>query len=288
VIDETKMHDDFSIFDDFTTFTKAVEKETGKVIDLNAIVQLHSNFMESTDKFLIINVKEYGSDEPDNLLFLAETRSLLFSKSPPLWQEADVFIDVLQKPFGRSTVLYLITMSKILENDSIQLDLLLSRMTKLEQHFEHTEYRSLSLEFERLIDNLEELHEILLKLQERRFKQVETQYISFDYRVLIAESQGLQAKCRRRSGVLNNLRQDHEMKTTEGLNEKIVKLNDVVRKLTAITVILMLPTLIASHFGMNFAFMPELRVTWAYPAVIGIQIALMVVGVFIFRKIGWL
>jgi magnesium transporter len=50
----------------------------------------------------------------------------------------------------------------------------------------------------------------------------------------------------------------------------------------------MLPTLIASHFGMNFQYMPELSIWWAYPVVIGAQVAIIVAFVIVFRKIGWL
>ena len=78
------------------------------------------------------------------------------------------------------------------------------------------------------------------------------------------------------------------MLATEELNQRIVKLNDVVKKLTAVTVILMLPTLIASHFGMNFVNMPELKSAWGYPSVIISQVLLMGAGIMIFRKIGWL
>jgi Mg2+ and Co2+ transporter CorA len=42
-------------------------------------------------------------------------------------------------------------------------------------------------------------------------------------------------------------RKHHDARQTNELNLKIANLNDVARKLTAITVILMLPTLIASH-----------------------------------------
>jgi magnesium transporter len=98
----------------------------------------------------------------------------------------------------------------------------------------------------------------------------------------------LQARCRRRLTTIKDLRQDHEMKATEELNSKIVKLNDVLKKLTSITVILMLPTLIASHFGMNFVHMPELRIAWVYPAVIAAQVVIMAVFFFIFKKIEWL
>jgi Mg2+ and Co2+ transporter CorA len=50
----------------------------------------------------------------------------------------------------------------------------------------------------------------------------------------------------------------------------------------------MLPTIIASHFGMNFQHIPEPYVAWAYPAEIGLQVVLMGAGLFLSRKIGWL
>lgn len=285
---QAKWHDEFIIFDSLIAFSKAIEREAGKAIDLESVVLLNTDFIDATDRFLLINIKEYGNNEPNNLLFLTEYKALLFSKRPPPLQEAEVFVDILQKPFGRSTVLCFLMLNKTLINHNAQLELLMSKVAKIEDHFDHTEYRNIALEFERLIDKLEEFHELILRLQERRYKQVDTQYISFDYRVLIAESQSLQAKCRRRLTVLKDLRQDHEIRATEELNKRIVGLNDVVKKLTAITVILMLPTLIASHFGMNFNFMPELRIWWAYPAVIFFQIVFMGIGFFIFRKIGWL
>jgi Mg2+ and Co2+ transporter CorA len=169
-----------------------------------------------------------------------------------------------------------------------QLESLSREIRSLEENFNHEKYRALSLEFERYSDRLEEFHDFILGMQERRFKQVETQYISFDYRVLIAESQSLQARCRRRLNYLKDLRQDHELKSTEELNQKIVKMNDVLKKLTSITVILMLPTLIASHFGMNFLHMPELRIWWVYPLVIAAQFVIMGVFFLIFKKIDWL
>jgi magnesium transporter len=87
---------------------------------------------------------------------------------------------------------------------------------------------------------------------------------------------------------LRDLRQDFETQTTSDLNSRIVRLNDVVKKLTAITVILMIPNLIASHFGMNFVNMPELQVPWAYPAVIAFQFIFMGMGFWYFHKIDWL
>jgi len=72
------------------------------------------------------------------------------------------------------------------------------------------------------------------------------------------------------------------------LNQRIVRLNDVVRRLTAITVIFMVPTLIASHFGMNFRLMPELYASWGYPSAIAAEIVVIIAGIVIFKKMGWL
>jgi hypothetical protein len=285
---DTKWHEEFALFDDLAAFSKAVEKEAGEAVDLESVVQLNTNFVDGNDRFLILNLKDYNSDEPNNIMFFTEYKAFLFSRRPPPFQEAEAFADVLPKPFGRGTALCFLTLNKVLENHNTQLERLIASVAKMEDHFDHTEYRNLALEFERLIDKLEEFHELLLRLQERRYRQVETQYISFDYRVLIAESQSLQAKCRRRLTVLKDVRQDHEMRTTEELNERIVKLNEVMKRLTALTVILMLPTLIASHFGMNFVNMPELKIAWVYPAVIVFQLIFMGIGYLLFRRIGWL
>ena len=50
-------------------------------------------------------------------------------------------------------------------------------------------------------------------------------------------------------------------------------LNVVVKRLTAITVILMVPTLIAGIYGMNFEHIPELRATFGFYEALGLMIA---------------
>ncbi len=275
-------------FNDLTAFAKAATSATGTEFDFASVIELQTNFVQGTPEYLILNVKEYGAQSRNNLLFLSDDRSYIFSDRLPFLDRTKEFEDILDKPFGRSTALCFLTLSQVLENHKNYFEKLLEDIRKLEEHFDHAGYRGVSAEFQRFGDRLEEFHELLILLQERRYKQVETQHISFDYRVLIAESLSLQGRCRRRFSSLRELRQDHEMEATEELNRRIVKLNDVVKRLTAITVILMLPTLIASHFGMNFQYMPELHVWWAYPAVVGVQLVIMGVFALIFRRIGWI
>jgi magnesium transporter len=65
-------------------------------------------------------------------------------------------------------------------------------------------------------------------------------------------------------------------------------LNQVMKTLTALTVILMVPTLIAGVYGMNFEQMPELRWTYGYPLALGMM-GLAGAGLFVyFRRKGWI
>jgi Mg2+ and Co2+ transporter CorA len=281
-------NDLFQVFPDIPSFAKAIKTNYGLTFDFKSLVELNTDFSQVTSQYMLVDIKEYGSPKPDNLLFLTDDKVFICSESAPNLAMVNAFEDVLNQSFGKSTIIAFLLINKVLDNHAVYLETFNKNIRSLEENFDHEQYRALSLEFDRFTDRLEEFHNLIIGLQERRYKYIQTQYFPFDYRVLLAESQSLQARCRRRLSYVKDLRQDHEMKSTEELNQKIVKMNDVLKKLTSITVILMLPTLIASHFGMNFANMPELRIGWVYPAVIIVQFIIMGVFFFIFRKIGWL
>lgn len=64
-------------------------------------------------------------------------------------------------------------------------------------------------------------------------------------------------------------------------------LNAIVKRLAAITVILMVPTLIAGIYGMNFDRMPELEWPFGYPFALGLMALAVVAAVTFFRRRGW-
>jgi magnesium transporter len=66
------------------------------------------------------------------------------------------------------------------------------------------------------------------------------------------------------------------------------RLNAVMRVLTVITTIFMPLGFIASIYGMNFEYMPELRSPWGYPLVLGVMGAVGVGMLILFRKKRWL
>jgi len=63
---------------------------------------------------------------------------------------------------------------------------------------------------------------------------------------------------------------------------------DVVSLLSIIATIFLPPTLIASIYGMNFEFMPELSWPWGYPLAIVLILVSALGPLWIFRRKGWL
>jgi len=64
--------------------------------------------------------------------------------------------------------------------------------------------------------------------------------------------------------------------------------NKIIKIFSVASVALLPPTLIASIYGMNFKYMPELDQTWGYPLAIGLMVASVAAPFIYFRRKGWL
>jgi len=64
--------------------------------------------------------------------------------------------------------------------------------------------------------------------------------------------------------------------------------NKIIKICSVASVSLLPPTLIASLYGMNFEFMPELKLAWGYPYALVLMLASAIVPMWYFRKRGWL
>ena len=71
------------------------------------------------------------------------------------------------------------------------------------------------------------------------------------------------------------------------LNHLSVEQNKVIKIFTVMSVIFLPPTLIASIYGMNFKFLPELEWQLGYPLALFLMIASGVLPIYIFKKKGW-
>jgi magnesium transporter len=64
--------------------------------------------------------------------------------------------------------------------------------------------------------------------------------------------------------------------------------NKIIKIFSVASVALLPPTLIASIYGMNFKYMPELDQTWGYPLALALMISSVAAPFIYFRRKGWL
>ncbi|MCC6179278.1 MAG: magnesium/cobalt transporter CorA [Chloroflexi bacterium] len=65
-------------------------------------------------------------------------------------------------------------------------------------------------------------------------------------------------------------------------------LNESMKRLTAVTVMIMLPTIVSGVYGMNFDVMPELHWDGGYPFALGLMALLVFVAWLVFRRKDWI
>lgn len=66
------------------------------------------------------------------------------------------------------------------------------------------------------------------------------------------------------------------------------RMNEIMKVLTVVSTIFVPLTFIASLYGMNFDYMPEIHAQWGYPVTIGIMIIVALCMVFFFRHKKWI
>jgi magnesium transporter len=64
--------------------------------------------------------------------------------------------------------------------------------------------------------------------------------------------------------------------------------NKIIKIFSVASVALLPPTLVASLYGMNFQYMPELSQRWGYPFALVLMVSSALVPMWYFRKRGWL
>ncbi len=67
-----------------------------------------------------------------------------------------------------------------------------------------------------------------------------------------------------------------------------IQQNQVIKIFTIMSVIFLPPTLIASIYGMNFHFMPELNWKYGYPMALIMMVISAIIPLVVFKKKGWL
>lgn len=81
-----------------------------------------------------------------------------------------------------------------------------------------------------------------------------------------------------------------QLSTTMDANLSIISndLNVVMRTLTSASIILMVDSLLAGIWGMNFVFIPELRLHYGYFGALALMALISIILLFVFKRLKWL
>ena len=67
-----------------------------------------------------------------------------------------------------------------------------------------------------------------------------------------------------------------------------IEQNKIMKFFSVVSVMFLPETLVASTYGMNFEFMPELHFKYGYPMAIGLMIGAAITPYIYFKRKGWL
>ncbi|MDP3741957.1 MAG: CorA family divalent cation transporter [Candidatus Micrarchaeota archaeon] len=246
-------------FSDFNEFRNAAT-ELGLEMDLQALTNLDVLFFESYENFLILNVRDYG-ENPNNLLILGREDSLLYSQKQFTAKDYKLFRLSMREPFGESSVITFLALRDVMDSYSIRFEQLHAELDMVDRTLDVDKLDDIGKAFRKFQDKLEDFVDLLIKLRDRKVPQVNTKYISYDYNVLTGKAQHILDRTKNQLSRMSGLRNELEVKETRVLNKRIENLSEVVKRLTAITIILMIPNIISGYFGMNiphyFATLPN-------------------------------
>ena len=67
-----------------------------------------------------------------------------------------------------------------------------------------------------------------------------------------------------------------------------IQQSDIIKVFSVVAFVFLPPTLIASIYGMNFNYMPELEWHWGYPAAVGAMVLSAILPYLYFKRKGWM
>lgn len=161
------------------------------------------------------------------------------------------------------------------ELDSIESGIMEGEITDPSQRISRirSDLRDMRIHYEQLLDLSQELEEN----ENNFFKKENTRYFHL-FTQRVSRLHDLTTSLRDFSIQIRDLYQ----------SQLDVRQNRIMALLTIISSIFMPLTLIAGWYGMNFKYMPELEYKAAYPVIIAISIAIVVVSLIFFKKKKWL
>ena len=279
----------FKFYTEFDEF-EASARGAGVDIDLRALLPLHVLFYEQYKDYAVISLKDYDT-HPETIMLLSRENTLVYTQKQLADRDFKMFKHSIQRDFGESTVVTLLLLKASLYSCQKRFEQVNKFIDEFDEmpnpNVDDLEQNSKFLR--KLTDRVEDFLDLLIWLEDRKVRQFNIPLVRYDYDVLMAKAKYLLDRCHNHRMEMQNIRNDLEVKVTRELNKRIEYLSDVVKKLTAVTILLMIPNIIASHYGMNFQ-KTFLSWDWQYGemTVIAFSAVAMAAAYLLMKKRDWI
>ncbi|MFH0817258.1 MAG: CorA family divalent cation transporter [Candidatus Micrarchaeota archaeon] len=275
------------IFDDFEKFQEKA-RECGITNDLAKLRELDILFYEVYDEYMVISFVAFES-KLNKIVVLSKNNSLVFPSAAAELKRVKIGKMKTGSRYLESTMCAYAVLRKAVENYTSHFDWMRKEMNQMETGpLDMDRLDDIERKARRFRDLVEDLHGFLIKIEEKEVPFINVKAFPFEFDILRAEVQHLNDRATNMRREVDIMRTRLEMRQTGELNKRIEKLTDIMKKLTALTVIFMIPNIISSHFGMNFRYMPELYIPEAYPVLLVGTLVLILIAALLFRKLEWL
>ena len=234
----------FTKIDEFKKFIQNV----GIDIDIEPIFNLDFPFVENREKFTVISVPDYSSENSENIVAMSKSHTLIYSRKD-LNKLDKNFKQIIKKPYGESTVIIFLLLKNVLKNYSKEFEKIRSIMNRLDLNPVLDEIEKSGRELRRLTDRIEELVQLIMVLKERDIKEFDTSFIGFDYDILQSEARYWLERCRSHIYRISSLRTKSEMESNRELNATITRLTVIMTFLTIVNIVVNVPGTIGAIFG---------------------------------------
>lgn len=216
-------------------------------IDLEEVIRIDLPFIDSQDKFTIINIPSYGKEQT-NIMILTENKVLLYSAVNSL--KVDKKYDkIIKKKRGEGTVSIFLLLKSILKNYSHEFLKIRDIMNSLEVDPVLDNIEEIGKQLRKLTDRIEGLFQMIIELKEEGMESFNPEHINFEYELFTTETRYWLERCRSHTYRIASLRTKSEMRSNRELNDTMKKLTVIMTFLTIVSIVVNVPGTIGAIFG---------------------------------------
>ena len=291
------MEEEGVIWIDLIDPTSEEKKEVEKMFDIELFTPQESEEIESSSKFseseseIGINMNflrsENGSYSNDPVSFILKDNILITQRAYDYKTFTDTYQKVrIIKPENGIDIFLTILEIRI-DFDADHIESITDRITKISKDLvkDNDPERELLLQISAFQESTIAIRENIVEKQRILSASLKSRFFSREnYQMIQVMIQDVSSLLDHTS--FNFERLEFMQNTFLGLVD--MEQNRIIKIFTVVTVIFLPPTLIASMYGMNFEFMPELDEIWGYPFAIVLMILSSISTLLFFKRKNWL